>query len=201
MRCPRSTESAVVVFPSSPFQATPTRGAEVNDGLKSLRRNRKARTSIGSHPRFEFHTNIKIVCSVGRQGVLRLSDSYCEFCDLLPPPESTSCSTKGRHMKLLIGLVVGLVFWSIPAIAQEKNDVGLVIGGTIVPSQSLTPGVSLIGPNGNVLPTRDLNFDASLALGAEYDHRIVSGNRTAIYAGIDFFSSPNDVQPSQRTLN
>jgi hypothetical protein len=104
-------------------------------------------------------------------------------------------------MKLLIGLVVGLVFWSMPAIAQEKNDVGLVIGGTIVPSQSLAPGASLIGPSGNVLPTRTLNFDASLALGAEYDHRIVSGNRLAIYAGIDFLASPNDVQLSQRTLN
>src|SRR5260370_40488750 len=147
MRCPRSTESAVVVFRSSPFQATPTRGAEVNDGLKSLRRNRKARTSIGSHPRFEFHTNIKIVCSVGRQGVLRLSNSYFEFCDLLPPPESTSCSTKGRHMKLLIGLVVGLVFWSIPAIAQEKNDVVLVIGASRVPNQRWSPRVSLEEPH------------------------------------------------------
>jgi hypothetical protein len=44
--------------------------------------------------------------------------------------------------------------------------VGLVIGATVTPSQSLAPGVSLIGPNRNVLPTRDLNFDASLALGA-----------------------------------
>jgi hypothetical protein len=58
----------------------------------------------------------------------------------------------------------------------------------------LAPGVSIIGPNGNVLSTRDLNFDASLALGAEYDRRIVSGSRMAIYAGIDFLASPNDVQ-------
>lgn len=104
-------------------------------------------------------------------------------------------------MKLLIGLFVGLVFLSVPATAQEKNDVGLVIGGTVTPGQSLAPGVSLIGPATNVLPDRDLNFDASLALGAEYDHRIVSGDRAAIYAGIDFLASPNDVQLSQRTLN
>ena len=104
-------------------------------------------------------------------------------------------------MKLLIGVFVGLFFWSMPAIAQEKNEVGLVIGGTIVPSQSLAPGVSLVGPTGNVLPTTNLNFDASIALGAEYDHRIVSGNRLAIYAGIDFLASPNDVHLSQRTLN
>jgi hypothetical protein len=70
----------------------------------------------------------------------------------------------------------------MPAMAQEKNDVGLVIGGTVIPGQSLATGVSLIAPNGNVLPTGDLNFDASLALGAEYDHRIISGNRAAIYA-------------------
>jgi hypothetical protein len=67
-------------------------------------------------------------------------------------------------------------------LAQDKNEAGLVIGATVTPSQRLATGVSLIGTNGLVLPNRDLNFDASLALGAEYDHRIVFGNRTAIYA-------------------
>jgi hypothetical protein len=104
-------------------------------------------------------------------------------------------------MKLLVGLFIGLVIWSIPASAQEKNEVGLNIGATLTPSESLAPGASLIGPSGNVLPNRNLNFDSSLALGAEYDHRIVSGSRAAFYAGIDFLASPNDVQLSQRTQN
>ena len=104
-------------------------------------------------------------------------------------------------MKILVGLCIALFCFSNPAVAQEKNDVGLIIGATVTPSQSLAPGVSLIGSNGNVLPTRDLNFDVSLALGAEYDRRIASGNRTAIYAGIDFLASPNDVQLSQSAQN
>jgi hypothetical protein len=65
----------------------------------------------------------------------------------------------------------------------------------------LAPGTSLIGPSGNVLPNRSLNFDSSLALGAEYDHRIVPGSRVAFYAGIDFLASPKDVQLSQVTQN
>lgn len=104
-------------------------------------------------------------------------------------------------MKLLLGLFAAVVVLSTPAMAQEKNEAGLVIGGTLVPGQDLQPGVSLIGSNGNALPNRTVNFDASLALGAEYDRRVVSGNRVAIYAGIDFLASPFDVQLSERTQN
>jgi hypothetical protein len=104
-------------------------------------------------------------------------------------------------VKPLFALFIGFVVLSIPTAAQEKNDVGLNIGATLTPSQSLVPGASLIGPSGNVLRNRSLNFDSSLALGAEYDHRIVSGNRAAFYAGIDFLASPNDVQLSQLTQN
>ena len=42
-------------------------------------------------------------------------------------------------MKLLVGLFTGLVIWSIPASAQEKNEVGLNTGATLTPSQSLAP--------------------------------------------------------------
>ena len=104
-------------------------------------------------------------------------------------------------MKPFVGLFIALVILSIPTSAQEKNEVGLNIGATLTPSESLAPGASLIGPSGNVLPNRSLNFDSSLALGAEYDHRIVPGSRVAFYAGIDFLASPNDVQLSQRTQN
>jgi hypothetical protein len=104
-------------------------------------------------------------------------------------------------VKPLVALFIGLVILSIPTSAQGKNEVGLNIGATVTLGQSLTPGVSLIGPSGNVLTSRSLNFDSSLALGAEYDHRIVSGNRAALYAGIDFLASPNDVQLSQLTQN
>src|ERR1700747_3569503 len=110
-------------------------------------------------------------------------------------------SSKRRNVKPFVGLFIALVILSIPTSAQEKNEVGLNIGATLTPSESLAPGASLIGPSGNVLPNRSLNFDSSLALGAEYDHRIVSGSRVAFYGGIDFLASPKDVQLSQVTQN
>lgn len=104
-------------------------------------------------------------------------------------------------MKSYVALLFVFGFCSLPVSAQEKNEVGLVIGATVTPSEALAPGASLIGPSGGALPNRDVSFDASLELGAEYDHRIVSGNRVALYVGIDFLASPNDVQLGQRTQN
>lgn len=31
--------------------------------------------------------------------------------------------------KLLVGLLMTVIFWSVPTLAQEKNELGLVIGG------------------------------------------------------------------------
>ena len=104
-------------------------------------------------------------------------------------------------MKPLFALLIGLVFLSVSTSAQDKNEVGFNIGAALTPSQSLAPDVSLVGPGGNVLPNRSLNFDSSFALGAEYDHRIVSGSRVAFYGGIDFLASPKDVQLGQVTQN
>src|SRR5258708_39885764 len=67
-----------------------------------------------------------------------------------------------NRIKLLIGLVAAISFWSVPALAQERqerNEVGLVIGGIVTPSQTLSSGASLIGPGGAVLPNRDITFD------------------------------------------
>src|SRR6266481_1779407 len=70
-------------------------------------------------------------------------------------------------IKWLFGLIMAIAFVSVPALAQEKNEVGLVIGGIVTPSQSLPPGASLIGPGGAVLPNRDISFDPSLTWGGE----------------------------------
>lgn len=67
---------------------------------------------------------------------------------------------------------------------QEKNDVGLVIGGTVTPSRSFSSGGG--GPS----------FNSSLALGAEYDHRLFGRDGIGVYAGIDFLASPLDVKLS-----
>ena len=79
---------------------------------------------------------------------------------------------------IVLASAVGLV-----AQSETNNDVGLVIGGTTTPALSLTTGGGL-------------NFNSSLALGAEYDRRLTS-KRTAVFAGIDFLASPLDVKLSQ----
>jgi len=106
-----------------------------------------------------------------------------------------------NELKWLIGLIMAVAFLSVPALAQEKNEVGLVIGGIVTPSQTLSPGVSLIGPGGTVLPNRDITFDSSLTLGAEYDRTFVLKQKFAIDCGADFLASPFDVKVSQQSQN
>ncbi len=86
-------------------------------------------------------------------------------------------------------------------LAQSKNEAGLVIGATETPSQTLAPGANLISPTGTVLPNRSITFDSSLALGAEYDRAFVFKKRVAVYGGVDFLASPQDVKISLQTRN
>jgi NDH2 C-terminal domain/Pyridine nucleotide-disulphide oxidoreductase len=69
--------------------------------------------------------------------------------------------------------------------AQGKNEIGLVIGATVTPDRNFSSG-----------STPSASFDSSLALGAEYDHRVLSGHRAALYGGVDFLASPLDVKLS-----
>ena len=69
-------------------------------------------------------------------------------------------------MKILARFFITLALWSLPALAQEdhgKNEVGLVIGWTVTPSQTLASGTGLIGPSGTVLSSRNLAFNPSLS--------------------------------------
>ena len=107
-------------------------------------------------------------------------------------------------MKSLVRALIAFAFCSVPALAQEtpvKNEVGLVIGGIVTPSQTASRGTSLIGSSGTALPNRDIAFDSSLTLGAEYDRRLGLTRRIAVYGGIDFLASPNDVKLSQQIQN
>ena len=84
----------------------------------------------------------------------------------------SAAGARGKKIKSLIGLFMAVALWSAPAFAQERqerNEVGLQIGGIVTPSQGLAQGASLIGPGGTTLPTQDLPFNSSLTLGAEYD--------------------------------
>jgi len=92
-----------------------------------------------------------------------------------------------NKIKSLIGLFMAVASWSSPALAQEKNEVGLVIGGIVTPSQTLSPGASLIGPTGAVLPNRDITFDPSLTLGAEYDRAFILNQKFELTAALIFW--------------
>ncbi len=116
----------------------------------------------------------------------------------------SATGARKKKIKSLIGLFIAVALWSAPAFAQERherNEVGLQIGGIVTPSQGLTQGANLIGPGGTTLPTRDLPFNSSLTLGAEYDRAIVQRQKFAIDGGVDFLASPLDVKLSQKTQN
>ncbi|GAC1435747.1 MAG: hypothetical protein NVS1B11_33790 [Terriglobales bacterium] len=88
--------------------------------------------------------------------------------------------------------VSGMMLLSLGALpaaySQTKNEVGLVIGATVTPSLSLSQGIAFAGsPSG-------LTFNKSLALGAEFDRRVVTAKGFGIYGGVDYLASPFDVK-------
>jgi hypothetical protein len=89
-----------------------------------------------------------------------------------------------QRLLSVFGIVLLFLGLMPSAHSQTKNEVGLVIGATTTPSQTLSQGGSL-------------SFNASLALGAEYDRRLATTKRLAIYGGADFLASPLDVKLSQ----
>jgi hypothetical protein len=93
-------------------------------------------------------------------------------------------ATRSAICLLLSAIATAVHAQAVPShpTPNDKNEVGLVIGATLTPSVALQGG-------GNV------NLNSSLALGAEYDRRLI-GHHTALYAGIDFLASPFDVKAS-----
>ena len=84
-------------------------------------------------------------------------------------------------------VLLGFSFFTATAVLAQtgeapKNEIGLVIGATQTPSIGQTSGSSI-------------NLNSSLALGAEYDRRLL-GEHTTLYVGADFLASPNDVKVS-----
>jgi len=106
-----------------------------------------------------------------------------------------------RAARLMLGLFMALYLFWLPARAKEKNEVCLVIGGIVTPSQTLFPGASLVGLDGTPLPNRELTFDASLTMGAEYDRAFFQREKFVIDGGVDFLASPFDVKVSQKSQN
>lgn len=97
-------------------------------------------------------------------------------------PGRLSVNRTALLIAAIIAVFVGLA--SPGARAQEKNDIGLVIGATVVPAKSFSSTVN------------SASFDSSLALGAEYDRRFFDRDRIGIYGGVDFLASPFDVKLS-----
>jgi hypothetical protein len=88
----------------------------------------------------------------------------------------------------MLAILLGLAFLTATAVFAQtgedprKNEIGLVIGATETPGIGKTAGGTI-----------DLN--SSLALGAEYDRRLL-GKRTTLDVGVDFLASPLDVKVS-----
>jgi opacity protein-like surface antigen len=70
--------------------------------------------------------------------------------------------------------------------ADEKNEIGLILGVNATPSRSLTPG--------SILGYSELTSKASLALGVDYDRRVFATDWVTLYGGGDFLASPFDVK-------
>jgi hypothetical protein len=91
----------------------------------------------------------------------------------------------------LILLLLCILFCTTHAIvhAQQttRNELGLIIGDT-------APHVGL-GAGGN------LQFNASLSFGLEYDRRLFRYRRATVLAGVDFLASPFNVKLSDQTAN
>jgi hypothetical protein len=101
----------------------------------------------------------------------------------------TSRGYKKKQRSVLV-LMLSLAAWLPHAQAQAKNEIGLVIGATVTPSQTLS-GVT--PPS-----SATLAFKPSLALGAEFDRRFHAGKHIVILGGVDFLASPLDVKLDQR---
>ena len=123
------------------------------------------------------------------------------FKELVAPGVPVSVrKARENKTKLLVGLLMAVIFWSVPTLAQEKNELGLVIGGIVTPSQTLTPGANLVIPAGT-LPNSNITFNSALTLGADYDRNVLHTHGFAISGGLDFLASPLDVKLDQRPAN
>ena len=76
---------------------------------------------------------------------------------------------------------------------KKKDELGLVIGVTVPPSETLASGISANPPS--------LTFRPSLALGAEFDRGLTATQHFGILTGVDFLASPLDVKLDQRPVN
>lgn len=92
---------------------------------------------------------------------------------------------KKRKALFVAAVAAVMAFGTTAAHAQEKNEVGLVIGATVTPDREFTSGAGARA-----------SFDSSLALGAEYDRLVTGSPRVAVYGGVDFLASPLDVKLS-----
>ena len=98
------------------------------------------------------------------------------------PALSKLQATRVRESPPLMYLAVFLTEQESP----PDYEIGLVIGATETPSIGKTAGGAI-----------DLN--SSLALGAEYDRRLL-GEPTTLYVALDFLASPADVKVSYLTF-
>lgn len=105
------------------------------------------------------------------------------------------------NLRTIVLCCIASLVASAPGAAQmadttnaEKNEIGLILGVTATPSRALAPG----GVSGG---NSELTSKASLALGVDYDRRVLSTDWMILYGGGDFLASPFDLKLSEPPVN
>src|SRR5574337_1686374 len=75
-----------------------------------------------------------------------------------------------------------LIAFTSLAVAQSRNELGLLLGGTLVPNQTIT---SVIANPATVKFTTGLTYQATFA------HRLYDAHLAALYFELPFLGTPN----------
>jgi hypothetical protein len=102
---------------------------------------------------------------------------------LISPKNGMKKNVAGLVVYVLVLMCVSQLYAQSNASSPTtRNEIGLVIGATEIPSIGLADGGTI-------------HLNSSLALGVEYDRQLL-GRRTALFGGLDFVASPFDVKAS-----
>jgi hypothetical protein len=115
--------------------------------------------------------------------------------------QTTKRTETGLGNKKIVVLLFAVAAALLPATAQaqtsnerwKSNELGLVTGATVIPSQAPASDISA-NPS-------TLTFTPSLAMGTEFDHRLNRSTRLGMLAGVDFLASPLHLKLDERSVN
>jgi hypothetical protein len=90
---------------------------------------------------------------------------------------------KAQHNLVLPAVFLVVLSLGTAWAQDRRNELGLVMGATIVPAQSFTTGSAVRA-----------ELHPSLVLGVEYDRQLILARRAALYWGGDFLAAPHGIK-------